>query len=288
VRVELDDLTPADLDDLLEDLEQHLVEVAAEAGEPLTDRLGAPESYAAELRASAGLPARHVVATGSRRQRVLERVTATSQWHWLAAFAPELRPGWWVLRGYLAVTSLLLLTDTQLSSDIPLPRMGDSRLLGLCAVAAGIAVSVWVGRRSSNRTLSVVAIIADVVVVIAAVAGIVQVRDHVPVQYITEGSDGFLRQNDGSVISNIWPYTTDGRPLDGVLLFDQNGRLINNVFPDGPTQPTGVFPDKGLHADPQTGQLVPASRPIVVLPPAAASPTTTSPSTAAPPTSAVP
>src|SRR4030095_596703 len=40
---------------LLEDLEDHLQEVAAEAGGPLSERLGRPEAYAAELRASAGL-----------------------------------------------------------------------------------------------------------------------------------------------------------------------------------------------------------------------------------------
>ena len=44
---------PPDRELLLED---HLGEVAAEAGGPLAERLGRPEAYAAELRASAGLP----------------------------------------------------------------------------------------------------------------------------------------------------------------------------------------------------------------------------------------
>ena len=56
VRIELEDLEPAERDDLLDDLEQHLHEVAAEEEGTLTDRLGPPAAYAAELRLSAGLP----------------------------------------------------------------------------------------------------------------------------------------------------------------------------------------------------------------------------------------
>ena len=57
VRVAFADLPGPDRELLLEDLEDHLQEVAAEAGGPLSQRLGPPEAYAAELRASAGLPA---------------------------------------------------------------------------------------------------------------------------------------------------------------------------------------------------------------------------------------
>ncbi len=39
--------------DLLDDLAQHLREIAAEPGPPLTERIGSPEAYAAELLASA-------------------------------------------------------------------------------------------------------------------------------------------------------------------------------------------------------------------------------------------
>jgi hypothetical protein len=56
---------------LLEDLEDHLQEVAAEAGGSLTERLGRPEAYAAELRASAGLPATGADA-GRRRASLRE------------------------------------------------------------------------------------------------------------------------------------------------------------------------------------------------------------------------
>ncbi|HEY0696218.1 MAG TPA: hypothetical protein VGD43_00230, partial [Micromonospora sp.] len=54
VRRELADLPPETRDELLEDLPEHLTEVAAEADGPLADRLGTPQAYAAELRTAAG------------------------------------------------------------------------------------------------------------------------------------------------------------------------------------------------------------------------------------------
>src|SRR5216683_1249634 len=54
VRAALSDLPPDQAEVLLEDLEDHLREIAAEAGGPLTERLGPPEQYAQELRTAYG------------------------------------------------------------------------------------------------------------------------------------------------------------------------------------------------------------------------------------------
>src|SRR5437899_13099576 len=83
VRAALSDLPPDQAEVLLEDLEDHLREVASEAGGPLAERLGPPEQYAQELRAAYG--AAHA---GGRRQdpslrhlrRAVARVTA-SAWY---------------------------------------------------------------------------------------------------------------------------------------------------------------------------------------------------------------
>src|SRR3978361_734234 len=49
---------PADrAEELLDDLEEHLAEVAADDDAPLQFRLGSPDAYASELRIAAGLPA---------------------------------------------------------------------------------------------------------------------------------------------------------------------------------------------------------------------------------------
>ncbi|HWS34582.1 MAG TPA: hypothetical protein VN408_17810, partial [Actinoplanes sp.] len=55
VRLALSGLPAGIRDEFLEDLPEHLAEVLAEGGGSLTDRLGTPEAYAAELSATAGL-----------------------------------------------------------------------------------------------------------------------------------------------------------------------------------------------------------------------------------------
>jgi uncharacterized membrane protein len=56
VRAAVADLGAEERAQLLDDLEAHLQEVAAESDAPLTERLGPPETYAAELRAAYGAP----------------------------------------------------------------------------------------------------------------------------------------------------------------------------------------------------------------------------------------
>src|SRR5207253_11051308 len=63
VRTALSDLPSDQAEVLLEDLEDHLREIAADAGGPLAERLGPPEQYAQELRAAYG-----AAQAGSRRQ----------------------------------------------------------------------------------------------------------------------------------------------------------------------------------------------------------------------------
>jgi hypothetical protein len=56
LRAELSDLAPEERDDLLAEVEPSLLEAAADGDEPIAGRLGAPADFAADLRASAGLP----------------------------------------------------------------------------------------------------------------------------------------------------------------------------------------------------------------------------------------
>jgi hypothetical protein len=85
VRAAFADLPAPDRETLLEDIEDHLVEVAAESGGPLEERLGPPETYAAELRAWAGLPAPGAARRRGRRTsrlvRRLERLLAAAAAH---------------------------------------------------------------------------------------------------------------------------------------------------------------------------------------------------------------
>ncbi|GAB3157172.1 hypothetical protein GCM10027258_65310 [Amycolatopsis stemonae] len=76
VRTALADLPASEIEEILEDVRPHLAELEAELGEgarveALIERLGTPESYAAELRASGGYPppaegATQVLATATK------------------------------------------------------------------------------------------------------------------------------------------------------------------------------------------------------------------------------
>lgn len=98
VRAALVDVPAERLAELLDDLEEHLVEVAAEGGEPLVDRLGPPAEYAAELRRAAGLaepaavPARTGPAWRAELTAGLDRLQSSPAYGAVRDFLPELRP----------------------------------------------------------------------------------------------------------------------------------------------------------------------------------------------------
>jgi hypothetical protein len=202
VRTALADLPGPDRDDLLAELEDHLSEVADEG--PLEELLGAPEAYAAELRSSAGLPA----GAGPRRWQGL-----TDQ-PWLRPtldFLPELRPGWWVLRGVLLawISSLWFF-----GAGLP----GTALLTVLL-----VPVSVVLGRRSAAEPrLRWAGLAASVTIVVLALilADAVLTGGTDPQPYPVQDSSGL----DG--VSNLYPYDKDGRPLSNVQLFDQDGNPV--------------------------------------------------------------
>ena len=80
VRTALADLPASEVEEILEDVRPHLAELEADLGEgarveALIERLGTPESYAAELRASGGYPpagegATQVTAAGQAKPRI--------------------------------------------------------------------------------------------------------------------------------------------------------------------------------------------------------------------------
>jgi HAAS len=76
VRAAMADLGAKARAHLLEDLEGHLAEVAAESDVPLTERLGPPESYAAELRAAYRADARPRSGRPRRARRILAAALA--------------------------------------------------------------------------------------------------------------------------------------------------------------------------------------------------------------------
>jgi hypothetical protein len=288
VRAALSDL-PADQGEiLLEDLEDHLREVASEAGGPLAERLGPPEQYAQELRAAYG--ATHGGGTRQdpalRDLRLAVRTLTSSAWFaQVRAFLPELRPAWWVLRAYIVV---LLLTEafSRNYNLRPIPNPFSSRgLIEIIAAAIAIVVSIRLGRRYralANRG-RLIAIGANVAIALIALPVFARMETFPSIAMVESGgsdpSQPLIMPN-GAAVTNIYPYSRDGKPLTDVLLYDQEGRpltigpKIGDVTTEYPVgtdgQPiTNAYPLRQRHfyGDP-------VSAPRVALPPwPAASPT---------------
>lgn len=300
VRRYLDDLPEAERDDLLEDLEQHLSEVLAEGDEPLAVRLGSPADYAAELRQSAGLPPRGAVADSSVA-RLVERARRSSLGRLATAaaahratravrdFLPEARPGWWVARAVVGVAAWFATTQYVYFHDLPVPPIAGSRLLTLAVVAGAVWASVWLGRRSdSTRNLRLVSIAVNVAVVLLAYMAMNELSGRMGVNYVySEPSPApYLAHDDGSPITNVYPYAADGTPLEGVLLYDQTGRPITNVHGPHvhPVGPDGTPLHNAYPVQEATPSVVP--RPSVSIPAPRAETTTST--TAATTTTTVP
>jgi hypothetical protein len=235
VRDELADLPADDAAELLEDVEAHLAE--ADADGRLTD-LGTPQQYAADLRAAAGLPERARAhdrwAPVRAARRLYARVAATRAYTEVRAFLPELRPAWWVVRGYLLVVALSHATSRSVRLAVPFPHLSDSALLGLAAVCAAVAASVAWGRR--HRTYAgwqrALLTAASVLAVISAVAVTEEMRSggYGGEYYYTSVPQGVV--GPYGQISEIYPFGPDNQPLADVRLYDQFGNPVANMVCD--------------------------------------------------------
>jgi hypothetical protein len=239
VRAALSDLPDEQLAELLEDLDQHLAEVAAEEGVSLVARLGPAEEYAAELRRTALLapPAPGAGRRGGFLLRSLradlDRLAQVPGMQEARDFLPELRPAWWVLRAALVLVALNALAGG--SGLIPL-----GPVLGLPLLAAAVVLSVRLGRREADappnghvRRLTLGVNTGLGVLALALFFGVGLSRDSEPVyaDHFSPYGDGrtTLVHEDGTPITNLFPYSPDGQPLSGVLLYDQDGRPVDNL-----------------------------------------------------------
>lgn len=221
--------------DLLDDLAQHLREIAAEPGPPLSERLGSPEAYAAELLVSAGVAAagRSHPALLSRATAFIARARATWIGQEVVSTWPFLRPAWWVLRGYLAVS---LLAGGQ---AFPVPRLAGNPFLGILGVLAAIPLSVRLGQRTLPRTGRLAVFAGNAVLVLYGLSLLARAEspdvryvDYGPGPVETAASRGCLTTATGQRTTNLYAYDAEGRLLDPVLLYDQDGQPIDNLCPE--------------------------------------------------------
>jgi len=232
VRDALSDLPAAKRDLVLEDLEDHLAEVAAESELPLASRLGPPEEYAAELRAAYGAGHQPPRLRFPRTRRLLRRTLyQLSGWRTYQAvrdYLPELRPAWWVLRAYLAVIVLaVMLRGDQTIHPIPNPFTSGG-ILELIAMAAAIVFSIKLGRWSSRRNdgLSWPLRAGNAMVALSGLIALGSMSTLPTWADTYSANSGMPDAYAPGPITNIYAFTVDGRPLESVLLYDQDGRPL--------------------------------------------------------------
>lgn len=235
VRGHLADLSEEQRDELLDGLEADLAEQLA-AGDPLPD----PAAYAAELRAAAGIAAPSRWPAGAT---LLDRGRA--EWlRWTAhndatrsawELAQAVRPAWWVLRAWVAVT-LIDQASGPWERVTMWPTLGVP-LLGPLVLLAAVVVSVLIGQgrlwpgSGPERTTAarVVLLLLNVVAVLAPLSFH---GDGSQIAYTAVSSpthQPWARDAlhvRGQVIRNIYAYDANGRPLSGIQLFDQLGRPV--------------------------------------------------------------
>jgi hypothetical protein len=228
VAAALADLPAEARDELLEDLPAHFAEVIAEQGGPLVDRLGPPATYAAELRAAAGLdagtakvPARaplvvyyeRLVAAlpglDERAGRIIGYPRATE-------FLRLLRPAWWIARA-VAVVVLIFAADI-----VPADRFDDP--IGWLFLAVAIVVSIRLGATGVPRVPRWAGFAGTAVAVVGVLFVIVNapslLRQYTSQTYYPTSGGPF----DG--VTNVFPVDERGRQLEHVTLYDQNGNPI--------------------------------------------------------------
>ena len=291
VRAALSNLPTDQSEVLLEDLEDHLREIAADAGGPLNERLGPPQQYAEDLRAAYGaaqVTTRRQDAALHDLQRALARVTGSTWYRQIRAFLPELRPAWWVLRAYLAVLILMAAVSPGYPLG-PIPDPTSKRgLVEILATGIAIWLSVRIGRRSrqlSQKAL-VLAYSANLLIALFAVVVLANMRSFAYSELTGATSPQqttFANAFAAGQVTNIYPYSQDGKPLTNVLLYDQDGRPIMVDKSEAQTSyPIGADGKAVTNAYPLTQRHLtgdPVVAPRVALPPwPSPSPTATNPS----------
>lgn len=254
VTAQLDDVPKDERHEILDGLEADLNDLVAEQG---PQALGDPKAYARELRLAAGL-----AETRKKRNRRPLRESAMAfldgmhaRFDALVTRVPGdvrpivqwLQPLWWVVRAWAAVQLLVITRAT----DGIVPTLGGfGWLLLVAAIVASVLLGLgrlWPGgKRGLSARLIMIGL--NCVAVAVTITAPSEIANH---KWMKAFDDGYttasLDAGEGSVnggapiseqagiyangkwISNIYPYTADGKPMVGVQLFDQDGKPINIV-----------------------------------------------------------
>lgn len=245
VRAALADLPVDEVDELTEGLEADLADRVADGD---GDDFGDPVEYADELRRAAGLAERGAIATKRRpvdvgrgvrdaATAVLARIRSSKIGAEVLELFAVLGPAFWLLRGWAVYELLATIVS---NSEQPLLPGADLRWIPLLAVVV-CSVQWGRGRWLPWRWLKAVRVLSSVATVVAVIPligiGVGNITNDVWAEAsssytVPTAQSGVLA--GGTVVSNIFAYGPDGKPLKDVRLFDDSGDPI--VTTTDPTQ----------------------------------------------------
>lgn len=228
VRTALADLPDEERNELLAEVEASIYETASETQGPVAARLGPAEDFAAELRSAAGLQSGPAPSTESLRER-LSRLSSDARLRSTGSTLRELAPIWWVARAYFAVAGLALLFDAHWSWSLrAVPRLLGSTFGGLVVIGVAAIVSIALGlwrRRDTRLRRPLTALNVGLLVVAFPVLNHLANPSLIPAQ--VEVVEAPVAQPglvfNGAPVTNIYPYSRDGRLLLDVRLFTGEG-----------------------------------------------------------------
>jgi uncharacterized membrane protein len=245
VRAELADLSVEERDDLMAEVEVSVIESASDSPIPIAERLGQPAEFASELRAAAGLRTTpSAVQAGPDALDRLRDVARTIAEHRrvraVGSALAVLAPIWWVARGYLVVAGFVLISGAGWSvQHSAVPSWGGGAN-GAAVLVVATAVSCWLGLRRFRQVAARLATVALSLVAVAAIFPVVQhLRQPSRAQLVYQAlaAEAQFRLDttatsrglafDGVPVTNIYPYSRQGRLLHDVLLYDGAGRPLN-------------------------------------------------------------
>jgi hypothetical protein len=221
---ELADLPPDERSELLEEVEASL----QDAGDDPVGRLGTPARFAAELRASAGLPPAPAT-PAAPREPAWQRFKRDPAVRAALGVARELAPIWWAARAYVLLAALTV--GTRQAYGVPFPRLTGHKALDVLLAGLVIGLSIALGLAARRRPARLrplrIAVNLALVACLALIPEFVgDARDRTT-QYV------YLRQaptaglaNGGTPLTNVYPYDARGRLLHDVRLYDQNGTPV--------------------------------------------------------------
>lgn len=248
VRAELNDLPADEVDDLLDGLEADLSEQAEESGDAFS--LPDAATYAAELRAAAGLPERNGRAVKVPVREQLERARRAAATRIRASrfgsatldLLVSLRPVWWIARGVAFYLILLFLT-------LPLTGRVDyvpANIVTFALLAALVLLSIqwgrgrWLPRRWVRGLRSVLNVAATIVAAIALIAAPTVLPQYFASQsayanYVPMDTSQPGLVLDGQRVRNLFAYDAEGNPLENVQLYTDQGTPLTTVGTEGRT-----------------------------------------------------